>query len=68
MENNASLAAMVKRHIFRTLDSCGGNRTHAAKILGISLRGLRHKLRQYSNDGAGMASTQQLKAESRPNL
>ena len=37
--------------ILETLDHCLGNRTHAANILGISIRTLRNKLKQYSEDG-----------------
>jgi len=37
--------------IVNTLDHCLGNRTHAAKILGISIRTLRNKLNQYKDDG-----------------
>ncbi len=39
--------------ILDTLDHCLGNRTHAAKILGISIRTLRNKLGEYT--GAGIA-------------
>jgi two-component system, response regulator FlrC len=38
--------------ILDTLDHCIGNRTHAAKILGISIRTLRNKLNEY--DAAGI--------------
>ncbi|MCA1999707.1 MAG: helix-turn-helix domain-containing protein, partial [Hyphomicrobiales bacterium] len=33
------------------LDHCLGNRTHAAKILGISIRTLRNKLNEYVATG-----------------
>jgi len=37
--------------IIDTLDHCLGNRTHAAKILGISIRTLRNKLKLYNDGG-----------------
>jgi DNA-binding protein Fis len=37
--------------ILETLTHCLGNRTHAATILGISIRTLRNKLRDYSSAG-----------------
>ncbi|MFO7751128.1 MAG: sigma-54 dependent transcriptional regulator [Desulfobacteraceae bacterium] len=42
-----SLKEMEEKMIFHTLDSTEGNRTHAAKILGISVRTLRNKLNEY---------------------
>ncbi|MFO0109810.1 MAG: sigma-54-dependent transcriptional regulator [Alphaproteobacteria bacterium] len=36
--------------ILDTLDHCLGNRTQAAQILGISIRTLRNKLKQYSEE------------------
>lgn len=36
-----------KNLIFETLSHCFGNKTHSAHILGISIRTLRNKLRQY---------------------
>lgn len=43
-----------KEAVVRALDYFGGNRTHAAKALGISLRGLRYKLAQYRASGTGI--------------
>jgi two-component system response regulator FlrC len=45
----SSLKDMEKELIVRTLRKTGGNRTHAAKILGISVRTLRNKLHEYSD-------------------
>ena len=50
-ENDFSLADAVKIHILETLTYCNGNRTLAAKRLGISIRCLRNKLRRYSEHG-----------------
>lgn len=36
-----------KLHLEKTLDLVDGNRTHAAEMLGISLRTLRNKIREY---------------------
>ncbi len=40
--------------ILDTLNYCLGNRTHAANILGISIRTLRNKLKAYSEQGAAV--------------
>ncbi len=45
-----------KRHILLVLDHCGGNRTHAAKKLGISIRTLRNKLNEYGVTLRGVGS------------
>jgi len=42
-----SLKEVEKAMILRTLEETGGNRTHAAKILGISRRTLQLKLKEY---------------------
>ena len=42
-----TLKAAEKEIILRTLEDAGGNRTHTAKILGISRRTLQLKLKEY---------------------
>lgn len=46
-----TVAQVEQELILSTLDHCLGNRTHAATILGISIRTLRNKLKQYTDDG-----------------
>ena len=41
---------MEKKLIFRTLEDVSDNRTHAAELLGISIRTLRNKLREYREE------------------
>jgi two-component system response regulator FlrC len=36
--------------IFKALSQQGGNRTHAARVLGISVRTLRNKLHEYREE------------------
>jgi DNA-binding NtrC family response regulator len=49
--NEQSLAAVEREHILKVVAFCQGNRTHAAKLLDISIRGLRIKLRGYEQAG-----------------
>ena len=42
-----TVADVEKEMIINTLEHCIGNKTHASKILGISIRTLRNKLNQY---------------------
>jgi DNA-binding NtrC family response regulator len=46
-----TVAEVERDLILDTLSHCLGNRTHAANILGISIRTLRNKLKQYSDEG-----------------
>ena len=46
-----TLANAERRHILMILDISGGNRTRAARVLGISVRCLRNKLREYRDAG-----------------
>ena len=46
-----TVADVERDLILETLAHCLGNRTHAANILGISIRTLRNKLKQYSEKG-----------------
>lgn len=45
-----TLAKITRQHILATLRQCGGNRTWAARELGLSLRGLRLELKHYTED------------------
>ena len=46
-----TVAEVERDLILETLKHCLGNRTHAANILGISIRTLRNKLNEYAADG-----------------
>ena len=49
-----TVADVERDLILETLKHCLGNRTHAANILGISIRTLRNKLNEYSGDGVNV--------------
>jgi two-component system response regulator FlrC len=50
-----TVADVERDLILDTLDHVLGNRTHAANILGISIRTLRNKLNQYMDEGVQVA-------------
>ena len=47
-----TVAEVERDLILETLKHCLGNRTHAANVLGISIRTLRNKLNEYAADGS----------------
>ena len=49
-----TVADVERDLIIDTLRHCLGNRTHAANILGISIRTLRNKLKLYDSDGVSV--------------
>ena len=49
-----TVAEVERELIIDTLKHCLGNRTHAANILGISIRTLRNKLNQYQTEGVSV--------------
>jgi two-component system response regulator FlrC len=49
-----TVAEVERGLIIDTLHEAGGNRTHAAVILGISIRTLRNKLKQYACEGCSI--------------
>ena len=57
-----TVAEVEQQLIIDTLSHCFGNRTHAANILGISIRTLRNKLKEYSEAGVSVPAPQGLGA------
>lgn len=51
-----TVAEVERELIIDTVQHCFGNRTHAATILGISIRTLRNKLKQYGSEGFNVPS------------
>ncbi len=57
-----TVAEVEQELILTTLDHCMGNRTHAANILGISIRTLRNKLRAYLDAGVDVPAPGDIRA------
>ena len=47
----STVGEIERELVLQTLARCGGNRTRAARVLGVSVRTLRNKIRQYAADG-----------------
>jgi DNA-binding NtrC family response regulator len=52
------VADVERELVLRTLAGCNGNRTHAARALGISVRTLRNRIRLYSAHGIEVPAPQ----------
>ncbi len=47
----ATVGEVERELVLQTLARCAGNRTRAARVLGVSVRTLRNKIRQYTAEG-----------------
>ncbi len=47
----ATVTEVERELVLQTLARCDGNRTRAARVLGVSVRTLRNKIRQYEAMG-----------------
>jgi DNA-binding NtrC family response regulator len=47
----STVGEVERELVLQTLVRCNGNRTRAARVLGVSVRTLRNKIHRYSADG-----------------
>ena len=47
----STVEAIERELVLQTLARYDGNRTRAARVLGLSVRTMRNKIRQYATDG-----------------
>ena len=47
----STVGEVERELVLQTLGRCDGNRTRAARVLGVSVRTLRNKIRQYAAEG-----------------
>ena len=57
--DSKSIREMERDIILKALEAHNGNRTHTAKSLGMSLRTLRHKIKQYRDAGVAVEEARQ---------
>jgi DNA-binding NtrC family response regulator len=50
MQAGMTVKEMERQLITKTLEDVNDNRTHAAELLGISIRTLRNKLKEYQQE------------------
>jgi len=53
------LAEVERDLILDTLRFCLGNRTRAAKMLGVSIRTMRNRLKEFASDGLSIPPAEQ---------
>ncbi len=56
----ATLYEIEREAILRTLEMVGGSTSRAAEILGISVRKIQYRLKEYANGGAGQGGPEDL--------
>jgi transcriptional regulator of acetoin/glycerol metabolism len=49
-ELRVTLDEIRRRHVIKVLEACGGNRSEAAKILGVDRKTLYRRLRRWGVD------------------